>query len=594
MAQKPQSILGKFLVWRLKNIPQRQFILVLSVFVGLISGSVAVLLKNSVHFIQELLRGEYLLDFHILFYFGFPIIGIFLTVLIARAIIKEPIGDGIPSTLYAISKRNGIIRPFKMYASIITSSITVGFGGSVGLEGPTVSTGAAIGSNLARMMHINYKSRILLISCATTGALSSILQTPIAAVVFAIEVFSLDLTLGSLVPLLLSSVAGALMSIFFTGEGYLFPFKIQEPFIVNDLPFYLILGVLAAIFSIYFNKVYFFIEGFFHKIKHAYLRVLIGGLSLGTLLFFIPALYGEGYETINQLLNGQVELVLQNNIFNGIIEHEILVLLLVFGLVIFKVFATSLTLHSGGVGGIFAPTLFMGSALGYVYARLINYLNIARLSESNFTLIGMGALMAGVLHAPLTAIFLIAEVTGGYGLFLPLMITSAVAFAVVKAFVPHSVYAIQLAQRGELITHDKDSAVLTLMKLESVIETDFSPTHADMNLGELVNVVSHCKRNLFPVLDENENLTGVLTLDDFRHIMFDQNLYDRTYVRDLMSTPPEIIDVQDRMELVIKKFQDSSAWNLPVTQEGRYIGFVSKSKLFNVYRRKLIEFSGDR
>ena len=594
MAQRPQSLLGRFLIWRVRHVPQRQFILMLSVLVGLISGTVAVLLKNSVHLIQELLRGEFLSDWHQLFYFAFPLLGIFLTVIIARFIIKEPIGDGIPSTLYAISKRNGIIRSFKMYASVITSSISVGFGGSVGLEGPTVSTGAAIGSNLARMMHLNYKSRILLISCATTGALSSILQTPIAAVVFAIEIFSLDLTLTSLVPLLLSSVSGVVMSLFFTGDGYLFPFQIKEEFAVGDLPFYILLGVVAAFFSIYFNKVYFGVQAFMERFSNPYVKVLIGGVALGTLIYFIPPLYGEGYETINHLLNHEVQEVLAENIFHGALSHELLVIFLLLGLVLFKVFATSFTLHSGGVGGIFAPTLFMGSALGYVFALLVNYSGLSHLSESNFSLVGMAALLAGVLHAPLTAIFLIAEVSGGYELFLPLMLVSAISFTVVKAFVPHSVYAITLAKRGELITHDKDRAVLTLMRLESVIEDDFKTVQPDLSLGDLVQVVAKSKRNLFPVLDENGKLTGVLTLDDFRQIMFQQNLYGTTFVRDLMNAPPDIIDKDERMDGVIRKFQDTGAWNLPVTDQGKYVGFVSKSKLFSVYRRKLIEFSGEQ
>ena len=594
MAQKPQSLLGRFLIWRVRHIPQRQFILMLSVIVGLISGTVAVLLKNSVHFIQALLRGEFLLEFHQLFYFAFPILGILLTVIISRLIIKEPIGDGIPSTLYAISRRNGIIRSFKMYASVITSSITVGFGGSVGLEGPTVSTGSAIGSNLARLMHLNYKSRILLISCATTGALSSILQTPIAAVVFAIEIFSLDLTLTSLVPLLLSSVSGAVMSLFFTGDGYLFPFALQEEFAMTDVPFFILLGIVAAFFSIYFNRVYFAVQAFLERFENPYAKVLIGGLALGSLIYFIPPLYGEGYETINHLLNGQVAEVLENNLFQNFVSNELLVILLLLGLVIFKVFATSFTLHAGGVGGIFAPTLFMGSALGFVFARLVNHLGLGQLSESNFSLVGMAALLAGVLHAPLTAIFLIAEVSGGYELFLPLMLVSAISFTVVKAFVPHSVYAITLAKRGELITHDKDRAVLTLMRLDSVIEDNFKAIHPDMSLGELVDVVARSKRNLFPVLSADDRLLGVLTLDDFRQIMFQNNLYGTTFVRDLMSAPPDIIAADERMDVVIKKFQDTGAWNLPVTQEGKYKGFVSKSKLFSVYRRKLIEFSGDQ
>ncbi|NBR82342.1 MAG: chloride channel protein [Flavobacteriia bacterium] len=594
MTQRPNTLLGRFLHWRIRHIPQRQFILILSVLVGLVSGTVSVLLKFSVRSIQDLLRGDMLSGIHELFQFAFPLLGILITVLIARWIIREPIGDGIPSTLYAISKKNGIIRSFRMYASVITSSITVGFGGSVGLEGPTVSTGSAIGSNLARLMHLNYPSRILLISCATTGALSSILHTPIAAVVFAIEVFSLDLTLTSLVPLLLSSVSGAVMSHLFGGSDYLFPYIIAEAFEIRDLPYFIALGTLAAFFSIYFNRVYFGVEKLMKRIGNPYLKLFLGGLALGGLIYLIPPLYGEGYSTINHLLNSEVEAVLQGNIFVDHLDSELLIILLLMGLVLFKGVATSLTLHAGGVGGIFAPTLFMGSALGYVFARVVNYLGISDLSESNFSLVGMAALLSGVIHAPLTAIFLIAEVSGGYELFLPLMIVSSISYAVVKAFVPHSIYAISLAKRGELITHDKDRAVLTLMKLDSVVEKDFRAVRPEWDLGELVQTVAQSKRNLFPVLDEEGRLLGVLTLDDIRPIMFQQDLYARTFVRDLMHAPPDIIDSEEHMEKVIRKFQDSGAWNLPVTQGGMYKGFVSKSKLFGVYRRKLIEFSGEQ
>lgn len=593
MPQKPQSLLGKFLIWRVRNIPQRQFILLLSVLVGLLSGGVAVLLKNSVHVIQHLLTDGFAADWHRLFYFAFPVVGILITALLIRYVIRNPIGDGIPSTLYAISKKNGIIPAFKTWASVVTSTFTVGFGGSVGLEGPTVSTGSAIGSNLARMMHLNYRQRILLISCATAGALSSILNAPITALVFAIEIFSLDLTMASMVPLLLASVSGAVTSIFFTGNDYLFRFEITEGFAVGDLPYYVLLSLVAALASIYFNRVYFAVEGAFERVKSRWTRVLVGGSLLGLLIYLIPPLYGEGYETINNLLNGNVAAVLHNSALAHLGEDPYLLLLLLLGLVLFKVFATSFTFGAGGVGGIFAPTLFMGSALGFVFARTVNLFKLGQVNESNFSLVGMAALMAGILHAPLTAIFLIAEVTGGYELFLPLMLAAALTFAVVKAFVPNSVYTLQLAKRGELITHDKDRAVLTLMKVDEVVETDFNPIEGSQTLGQLVEVVSRSKRNLFPVLDEDGALEGVLTLDDFRQIMFDRSLYETTRVEDLMNAPPAIIQPGESMEDVLQKFQATGAWNLPVVENGKYVGFVSKSKLFSAYRRKLIEFSGE-
>lgn len=592
MSSTAHSLFRRFLIWRARNWSEDRFVLFLAVVVGILSGAVAVLLKNTVHAVGHFIREGRLHILHEHYGYAFPLLGILLTVWLLRNLIRAPLGDGVPATLLAISKRNGLIPAYKMWASILTSSVTVGFGGSVGLEGPTVSTGSAIGSNLARSMRLSYRSRILLISCATAGALSSILQTPIAALVFAIEVFSLDLTLASLVPLLLSSVSGTVMSLFFTGEGHLFPFEPTEAFQVNDLPWYGALGVLAALFSLYFNKVYFFVHDQFQRIENIWVRALVGGSLLGVLIYLIPPLYGEGYETINQLLSGRWDEVVKGWMFSEGVSSEWLLIALVLGLVLFKVVATSLTLGAGGVGGIFAPTLFMGSALGFVFARLINQTGIGSISESNFSLVGMGALLAGVLHAPLTAIFLIAEVTGGYELFLPLMLVCALSYAVVKAFVPHSVYARQLAQRGELITHDKDKAVLTLMKLDTVIESDFSPISPDMSLGDLVQVVAHSKRNLYPVLDAEQRLEGILLLDDFRQIMFEQNLYATTWVRDLMSAPPSIIQAEEPMSKVIERFQSSGAWNLPVIKDGVYMGFVSKSKLFTAYRKQLIDFSG--
>ncbi|ETN94466.1 voltage gated chloride channel family protein [Zhouia amylolytica AD3] len=568
----------------------------LSVLVGFTSGVGALVLKNFTHFIQHLLEGNLVQYYHHAFYFIFPIIGFGIVYLIMKYVIRNKVSHGIPSTLYAISKRKGIMKQYQMFGSILTAPITVGFGGSVGLEGPTVATGAAISSNIARLFHMNQPTRTLLIGCAAAGALSSIFKAPIAAIIFAIEVFSLDLTLTSLVPLLLASLSAILTSYFFFGDDILLPFRIEDKFIIADVPYFMILGVIAGLVSIYFSKVYEHIHRFFDQIESPFKRIIIGGVGIGFLVFLIPPLYGEGFDVMNNIIKGDLVAALKGNIFNMDLSNNWNVIALLGGLVLFKVVASSITFGAGGVGGIFAPTLFMGSILGNCVAKIINSFGILNtsVSESNFTLVGMAGLMAGVLHAPLTAIFLIAELTGGYELFIPLMITAAISYSFTKYFVSHSVYTMELARKGELITHDKDHAILTFMDLESVIEKNFMPVHPEMTLGAIVHkAVVKSKRNIYPVLNKKDKtLEGVILLDDIRPIMFDQTMYESVLASDVMQTPPAIIEMEkDKMTTVMKKFQDSGAWNLPVTKNGIYVGFVSKSKLLTAYRRKLINFA---
>lgn len=590
LRKKFTYLLGKFLKWRARHIKQKQFVLILSILVGFFTGLVTVFLKNSTHFIQKLVTSDYLDEYYNPFYFVFPIIGIVITILIKR-LIKGKIGEGVPSALFAISRKNGFLAPYRMYASIFTSMFTVGFGGSVGLEGPAVSTGSAIGSNLGRMMHLNYKSRILLMSCASAGAIASIFNAPIAAIIFTIEIFSLDLTFGSLIPLLLASASGAVTSIFLQGNDYLFHYKYIAPFEVSEVPLYIMLGILSAFVSIYFHRIYFWVDNYFNRFRSPFTKVLVGGGLLGILIFLIPPLYGEGYETINHLLNGNLEKVLERSFLYDYTTSEYLILALLIGLVVFKAFATTFTFGAGGVGGIFAPSLFIGASFGFVFSRFVNEFEWIHISTSNYTLVGMAGLMAGVLHAPLTAVFMIAEITGGYELFVPLMIVSAISFLVTRGIRPHSIYTMQLAKKGDLLTHNKDQAILTLLSIDKVIEKDFKRVSPEMTLGELIKVVSTSRRNLFPVVDEDRKLVGVLTLDDFRSIMFDQSLYEETYVSELMNPPPAYIEKGENMTKVMQKFQTTGAWNLPVVDKGVYAGFVSKSKLFSVYRRKLIEFS---
>lgn len=593
MPNSLKDLLRKFLIWKYKHISERQFIYISSAIIGLMAGLGAVTLKNLTHLIQQLLEGELIKEIHQAFYFIFPIIGFFLVLLTIRHIVKKKVGHGIPSTLYAISKLKGIMPRHQMWASLITAPLTVGFGGSVGLEGPTVATGAALGSNFARFFHLNQTTRTLLIGAAAAGAMSSIFKAPIAAIVFAVEIFSLELTLVSMIPLLLASITAILTSYFFFGDDVLLHFKLQDKFELNDVLFFVLLGVVSAAASIYFSKVYFAISGFFKKIKNPYQKLVIGGLLLGIIVFFIPPLFGEGYETINNVLRGNVLKVVTNNIFHTTTDNYVVIISLLVGLILFKIIATSLTFGAGGIGGIFAPTLFTGSVTGYVFAMIMNHSNLFshQLSLTNFAMVGMAGLMAGILQAPLTAIFLIAEITGGYELFVPIMIVASISFIVTKKYIPHNIYAAELAKKGQLITHNKDKNVLMLMDVDKVIETNFIILTPEMKLGEVVkNAVSKSSRNHFPVVNEDNEFIGILTLDDIRSIMFETKLYDKVCVSGLMQSVPEVIDYdKDTMEVIMNKFITTVAWNLPVIKDGKYLGFISKSRLLTAYRRKLID-----
>ncbi|WP_084399546.1 chloride channel protein [Pseudotamlana agarivorans] len=593
-----RTLFKRFLIWRAKHISHKQFVYILSVVIGFAAGMGAVVLKNLTHFIQSLLEGNLIEHYHHAFYFLFPILGLTMVYLIMKYVIRHKVSHGIPSTLLAISKRKGIMKRFQMFGSILTAPITVGFGGSVGLEGPTVATGAALGSNISRMFHMNQTTRTLLIGCAAAGAMSSIFKAPIAAIIFAIEVFSLDLTIASMLPLLLASLSAILTSYFFFGNDVLLPFRIEDKFYINDAPFYIFLGIIAAFVSIYFTDVYDRIQKFFDKIGSPIKKLIVGGVGIGILVFLIPPLYGEGFDVINNLIVGNPEKALESNLFQLNLENIWIVVMLLIGLMLFKIVASALTFGAGGVGGIFAPVLFMGSIMGFCMSKIVNHSGLFKttISESNFTLVGMAGLLAGVLHAPLTAIFLIAELTGGYELFIPLMLTSTISFGITKYFKPHSVYTMELGRKGELITHDKDHAVLTLMDINKVIETNFIPISPEMDLEQMINkAIIKSKRNIFPVVDkESKKLKGIILLDDLRPIMFDRSLYNEVHATHIMQKPPAVILLdKDKMTDIMQKFQDSSAWNLPVTKNGVYYGFISKSKLLTAYRRQLISLQVD-
>lgn len=584
-----KKIYRRILIWRYKHISERQFIYILSILVGFLAGLGTFILKDLTFLIEKLLQGKIIKDYHYTLYFIFPIIGLFLVFYIKKFVIKRNIGHGISTTLHAISRRNGVIKKYKIFASLITAPITVGFGGSAGLQGPAVSTGAALGSNVAQFFHMNSKTRMLLIGCATAGAMSSMFQAPIAAIIFAVEIFSLDMAFASLVPLLLASVSAVISSYFFMGTDVLFRFKLVDVFVVNDIPFYIILAFITGVASVYFSKMYFRIINFFEKIKSPFKRLVIGGIAIGVMLYLIPPLYGEGYGLINNLLKGNTAEALKDIPYNIDLENAYLVVVMLILIAVFKAIAMTTTFAAGGVGGIFIPTIFMGAALGNAIAKMINQFGF-NVSESNFTLIGMTGLMAGVLHAPLTAIFLIAEITGGYELFVPLMLVSAISYAFTKYFVSNSIYTVELAKKGQLITHNKDKNVLMLMRIDALIETNFKPITPKMTFGEMLKKsVAKSKRNIFPVLDRKNRFLGIVLLDDIRPMMFDQSQYDCTYVSDFMKSAPAIIFKDDTVEVVMKKFKESGAWNLPVVDDEIYLGFISKSKLLTAYRNKLIE-----
>ncbi len=567
--------------------------MILSIVVGLLAGLGAVIIKRSVGFIHNLLIEGNANNLQNYLYFLYPAIGLFIVVIFNRFVLRKPVGHGIPNVLYAISKNSSIIKAYQMFASVITSSITVGFGGSVGLEGPTVSTGAAIGSNLGRWLNLDYRRITLLLGCASAAAMSAIFKSPIAAIIFAVEVLMLDLTMAALLPLLIASVTATLVSYFFMGQFTIYDFQVIEQFNMKNIPFYIILGVLTGFFSLGFKQIYTFVEDTFDKIKSWYMKLLTGSLVLGILLFFFPSLYGEGYEVVSSSLRGDYTELFKNSIFYQYHDQTIAVMLMCIAVIFFKGFATSATFGAGGIGGIFAPTLFIGANAGLLLALILRYLGNTTIASSNFALVGMGGMIAGVLHAPLTAIFLIAELTGGYQLFVPLMIVAIISYTTVNAFTKTSVYTRQLARRGELFTHDKDKMVISLMNVKDLLETKFKTVHKDANLGELVKVITSSKRNVFPVVDDEGIFYGVVHLNDIRDVIFKPELYESVMVSELMQAPISSATLNNSMEDIVDMFQKTPNFNIVVLDNGKYVGFVSRANVFSKYRKMLKEFSED-
>jgi len=544
----------------IRHIKQRQLILALSLVIGLLSGGAAIVLKNLTHFVEHRSKSLLLGDSQSLLTHILPLVGIIITVMFVSYILRQDIGHGVSKILFAISKRKGHLKPHNTWSSMLASSVTVGLGGSVGLEAPIVLTGASIGSNLGRLLRLNYKTIVLLIGCGAAGAIAGIFKAPIAALIFAFEVLMLDLTAFSIVPLLLSSVTAATVSYFFLGEKVVFAFTISEPFVLNNLPFYILLGLFTGLVSVYFTRMSMWVEHSMGRIRNKLVRTLSGGLILCALIFVMPHLFGEGYMTLKTLLTGQSSELFNETIFENLIgKNSSFIILFFLMLVIFKVIAMALTTGSGGVGGIFAPALFVGGMSGVTLAKSINIFAPNGVSENNFALVGMAGVMAGVMHAPLTAIFLIAEITGGYTLFIPLIITATISYVTIRGFEKQSIYTKRLAQRGELITHHKDKQILTMLSVKDVLENDCERVPVDGYLSDLVKAVSKSKRNIFPVVNEEQELMGVIALSDVRDIIFNTELYDKTRIIELMQTPPAIITKDDDMKTVFDIFEKTEA-----------------------------------
>ena len=584
-----QQLLRRFLLWRARHLSLTHFTLILGVLVGVAAGLAAVVLKTSTHFIHQLITSEYEFGPLNYLYLTFPLVGMFLTTLFVIYFNRNKLGHGLTNILYNIAKKGANIERDKTYSHVVTSALTVGFGGSVGLEAPIVTTGASIGSNLAQLFHMSYQKRTLLIGCGAAAAIGGVFNSPITGVVFALEVLLLELTIPSFIPLLLAAVTGTVVSRLLIGEDILFNFKLTDTFAIRDIPHFIVLGVVAGLVSVYFSRMLGRIEFPLLKIQSRYKRVLIGGSLLGIMIFILPPLYGEGYNTLKDIFTGNPQAVLNGSLFHSFRENEWVVWGFIIILMFAKVVASSLTIGGGGNGGVFAPSLFTGGLLGFGFARLSNLTGITHtVSESNFGLVGMAGLISGVMHAPLTGIFLVVEITTTYELIIPLMIVSGIAYATIHYFEPHSIYTKQLAMKGHLTSGNKDKQVLTFMQMQKVIETDLKTVKPTDTLGHLADIIAHSHRNIYPVVDDDQYLRGIITLDDVREIMFQRDRYETTLVKDLSHTAPAVIQVDDDMETVMRHFDETGAWNLPVVKDGKYIGFLSKSKIFSSYRRLLV------
>lgn len=585
----------RLVAWRERHISEKNFVMVLALIVGVFCGFAAMLLKWLIHVISNFLTAGVNIEEGNYIYIIYPAIGIILVSLYVRYVVRDNISHGVTRVLYAISSNKSRLKKHNIYTSVIASSVTIGFGGSVGAEGPIVYTGAAIGSNLGSAFRLSPRILMILVGCGAAAGIAGIFKAPIAGMLFTLEVLMIDLTTVTVMPLLIASITSATIAYIYTGFEFEFFFVQSDTFMAAKIPYALVLGLVCGLVSLMFTRTMNFMETFFKRFKNMWLKTLAGCTVLSALVFLLPPLYGEGYTSINSLLAGDTAAIVNGSIFYGEGSHQWFIIVFILTIIFAKAFATSATNGAGGVGGTFAPSLYVGCMTGFLFAYLCNLSGFGiALSTKNFALIGMAGVMSAVMHAPLMAIFLTAELTGGYDLFLPLLIVSTISYGTIKIFEPYSIYTMRLARRGELLTHHKDKAVLTLLKIDNVIEKDFLQVHPDWNLKQMVDTISKSSRNLFPVVNDEGKLLGVVILDEIRNIMFRPDLYRKIYVSKFMSTAPARINIHSTMDEVMRTFDKTGAWNLPVVDDdGKYCGFVSKSKIFNSYRRVLRHYCED-
>lgn len=591
------GIIERLATWRERHLSQRQSMLILAFFIGVFASVAAFVLHTLIHEIQVLLTKGFDTNTYNWWYLLLPVVGIFFTSLFVKYVVKDNISHGITRILYAMSSKRSLIKPHNCWTSVVASAITIGFGGSVGAEAPIVLTGSAIGSNLGRLFKMDNKTLMVLVGCGASAAIAGIFKAPIAGLVFTLEVLMVDLSMASLLPILIASVTATCFTYVLMGSDSLFAFHLDAAWVVERAPANILLGVCCGLVSLYFIRTMSACEGVFARLKqHRYAKLLLGGVILSTLIFLFPVLYGEGYAALNVLLNGKTEadwnVVLNNSLFYG---HGNLLVLYIALVVLTKVFATSATNGGGGCGGTFAPSLFIGGFTGFLYARIWNMYGVGvYVPEKNFTLLGMAGVMAGVMHAPLTGIFLIAEITNGYDLFMPLMIVSISSVMTISIFEPHSVYAIRLARDGKLITHHTDKAALTLMSLDSIIERDYTSVTPDTSLGKLVNIISKSHTSFIPVLDGAGTILGEIDITKIRHIMFRSELYQKFTVRQVMTPVPAKLGMRDPMTEVMRKFDREHTHYLPVVDLNDHLmGFVSRTRLYSMYRKMVADLSDE-
>lgn len=587
----------RFVLWTVNHLSRRQLTLTLAFFVGVLAAVAAYILHTAIHLIQHYLSATLASNQINWFYLVYPVAGILITMLFVRYVVRDNISHGITRILYAISTKQGRLPKHNMWSSVVASAITIGFGGSVGAEAPIVLTGSAIGSNLARRFHLDSKTIYMLVGCGASAAIAGIFKAPIAGLVFTVEVLMIDLTMGSLLPILIACVTATCFTYALSGENSLFSFTLESEWTVVRTPANILLGIACGIVSLYFIRSMTFFENIFSKLAdRPYVKWLVGGVALSTLIFIFPSLYGEGYAAINVLLNGKSpadwNVIMEHSLFSG---HGELLLIYVALVLVTKSMATASTNGGGGCGGTFAPSLFVGAFAGFLFARTWNTYNFSiYIPENNFALLGMAGVMSGVMHAPLTGVFLIAELTGGYNLFIPLLIVSTVSYLTIYIFEPYSIYGMRLAREGRLITHHTDHAVLTLMSLDTVIERDCSAISPDTMLSELVHKISRSRVDVLPVVDNGNHLLGEIDMMKLRHILFRTELYHRFNVRQLMSEPPALLRVDDPMEEVMKAFDKTNAQQLPVVDnQNILIGYVSRSHVYSLYRKMVADLSND-